>query len=283
MQQPPSIIKPHIQRLAGSGRLLESLIIERSLESAFTEYELRYQPPSQHIIVAPTSHGSSLEWHQEDSKRPAKAIFTPDDLILNPSGCFTRPRWDRDTRFTLVAVEPTGVARVCEELEIPEISVPQRFHFQNGKLTRTIERLIACFESEPCPLLEAQALERTLVRQLVGECRAQREGLHQLSRARISVVKELVQERLAQPITLEEMAIAAGYSPSRFLLLFRNATGFSPHQYVMRERLGKARLLLSATRLHLSQIALDCGFADQSHFIRLFKRHTGLTPSQFRQ
>lgn len=283
MKPLPSIIKPHIQRLAGSGRLLDGMVIERSLESAFTEYGTDYKPPQQHIIVAPTSHSAVLEWHREVSSRTVQAAFTPGDLILNPSGCFTRPRWDRDTRFTLVAIEPASIIKICEELEVPEVDVPQRFHFQDGALTRTIQRLISCFESQPRPLLEAQALERTLVRQLVKECRPSGKSLHQLSRTRISVIHQLVQERLAESITLEEMATAAGYSPSRFLLLFRNATGFSPHQYVMRLRLEKARLLLRSTRLPLSQIATDCGFADQSHLLRFFKRHTGLTPLQFRQ
>lgn len=280
---PSSIIKAHIQQLSGSGRALKHLIIERSLESAYTEYTSNYKPPSQHVIVAPTLTQTSLAWNREGLGIRTQKPFTAGDLILNPSGCFTRPQWDRDTRFTLVAIEPKSILHVCDELEIPTVEVPMRFHFKNGALDRTIQRLISCFEATPPPLLEAQTLELSLIHHLIGECQMQREGLHQLSRARLSMVNDFIEDRLSQTITLEEMAAVAGYSASRFLLLFRNTTGFSPHQYVMRWRLERAHSLLSRTHISLSEIAADCGFSDQSHFIRLFKRHTGQTPHKFRK
>jgi AraC family transcriptional regulator len=280
---PSSLIKTHIQQLAGSGRALRHLIIERSLETSYTEYTSNYHPPSQHVIVAPTSPHTSLAWNKEGLSVRTQNQFIPGDLILNPSGCFTRPQWDRDTRFTLVAIEPASIPHVCDELEIPSVQVPMRFHFRNGALDRTIQRLISCFEANPPVLLEAQALELSLIHHVIGECRMQRDGLHQLSRAKLGLVNDFIEHRLVQSITLDEMAAVAGYSASRFLLLFRNTTGFSPYQYVMRKRLEKAHTLLSHTRLSISEIATDCGFSDQSHFIRLFKRHTGLTPHKFRK
>lgn len=104
-----------------------------------------------------------------------------------------------------------------------------------------------------------------------------------LTQAKLRMVESYVQERLAETITLQEMARVACYSPSRFLQLFRNSTGFSPYQYVMTKRLEKARNLILTTNQKLAAIALDCGFADQSHLIRLFKKHMGITPSKMRQ
>lgn len=278
-----SIIKAHIQQLVGSGRSLKHLIIERSLESAYTEYSCTYTPPSQHIIVAPSSSMTSLAWNRESSVVRTQKNFSPGDLILNPSGCFTRPQWDRDTRFTLVAIDPNGIRSVCDELEIADVDVPMKFHFTNGALYRTVQRLISCFETDPPPLMEAQTLELTLMRNFIGECRTLRSGMHQLSKKRLALVNDFINERIAHAISLEELASIAGYSPSRFLLLFRNSTGYSPHQYIMRVRLEKARDLLTRTDLALKYVAQDCGFSDQSHLIRLFKRHTGMTPHQFRK
>lgn len=278
-----SQIKAHIQQFTGSGRMLKHLIIERSIEAAHMDYPVDYQPPSQHIIVAPTSDETVLAWNRQCIGARTSAVFRPGDLILNPSGCFTRPQWDRETRFTLVAIEPASVDMVCDELEIPPVEVPLRFHFQNSGLSRTIQRLIHCFESERPFLEKALDLELTLIRQLIGECCIEKDGLSQLSRPKLMIIKDLIRSNLDQSITVEEMASAAGYSISRFLHLFRNTTGFSPHQYLMQERMEKARELLSCTALPVSAIAADCGFADESHLIRLFKRNTGMTPTKFRR
>lgn len=280
---PSSIVKAHIQQLAGSGRTLQHLIVERNLEAAYTDYTATYKQPAQHVIVAPTSPLTSLAWNREGLGIRTHSQFKAGDLILNPSGCFTRPQWDQDTRFTLVAIDPASLVSICDELEIPDVEVPMRFHFKNGALDRTIQRLIACFDTSAPALLEAQALELTLIRHVIGECRRLDNGSHQLSKSKLERVEDFIQARLLQPITLEDMASVAGYSPSRFLLLFRNATGSSPHQYIMRKRLERAHDLLLHTRLSIGEIASDCGFADQSHFIRLFKRRTGLTPQQFRR
>lgn len=280
---PASIIKAHIRQLAGSGNMLKNVIAERSIEAPNMEYRADYTPPAQHIIVAPTSSQTLLEWNKEGSHRRMKKIFTPGDLILNPNGCFTRPQWDRETRFTLMAIQPTGLAEVCDELEIANVDVAMKFHFRNGALSRAVQSLISCFETDPPSLLRARELELTVMRKLIQECRTLPQDLHRLSKRKLETVKELIRSKLSETITVEELAACAEYSPSRFLVLFRNATGFSPHQYIMRERLEEARILLTRTRMPLSRIALDCGFSDQSHLVRLFKRHTGITPGNVRK
>ncbi len=277
-----SIIKSHIQKLAGSGNLLKHSIIERSVEAANTEYATNYTPPTRHVIVAPTIQKTKLFWSREGSGIRTSAIFTPGDLIINPGGCFTRPQWDRETRFTLVAIEPTSISSICDELEIPLVDVTKKFHFQHSGLSQAVQRLIRSFETDTPFLLESEALELTMIRQLIARSRVIDEKLHKLSLPKLAVVKELIRENLSQPISLNDMARAAGYSGSRFLLLFRNATGYSPHQYLMGERLKMAHEQIIGTKLPFNRIAADCGFSDESHMIRLIKRNTGLTPKQLR-
>ncbi|MDT4887607.1 HTH-type transcriptional activator RhaR [compost metagenome] len=57
----------------------------------------------------------------------------------------------------------------------------------------------------------------------------------------------------------------------------------SPHDWLLQMRVEKAKELMLRTSLNLSQIALDCGFADQSHFSRVFQKMTGLPPSRWRR
>jgi len=71
-------------------------------------------------------------------------------------------------------------------------------------------------------------------------------------------------------------------SPAHFARLFKQSTSLSPHQYVLARRMASAQHLLAETGLSLSEIGLQVGCADQSHFSALFRVHVGLTPKAYR-
>jgi AraC family transcriptional regulator len=87
----------------------------------------------------------------------------------------------------------------------------------------------------------------------------------------------------ARPVSLEGAAREAGLSPFHFLRLFTKVTGVTPHQYLVRTRLRRAARLLSREELPVTEVALDCGFADLSNFVRTFKRVAGMSPGKFRK
>ncbi|QEX14965.1 hypothetical protein FRZ44_02450 [Hypericibacter terrae] len=99
----------------------------------------------------------------------------------------------------------------------------------------------------------------------------------------INRLKALVESQLASAITLEEMAELCRLSVSHFARAFKISFGEPPHGYVVRRRIARAREMMLATEEPLSQVALDCGFADQSHFSRLFRRQEGSSPSAWRR
>ena len=74
----------------------------------------------------------------------------------------------------------------------------------------------------------------------------------------------------------------AGLSRYHFLRAFRRETGVTPHAYLTGRRIAAAKALLAGDQ-PLSEVALACGFYDQSHFSRSFKGCTGLTPGQYRR
>ena len=81
--------------------------------------------------------------------------------------------------------------------------------------------------------------------------------------------------------SLRELAAGVDLSPFHMLRVFRDATGFPPHTWLVLERVCRARHLLAAG-LTPAQVASGVGFADQAHLTRWFKRVTGVTPAAFR-
>src|SRR5215204_1994942 len=112
------------------------------------------------------------------------------------------------------------------------------------------------------------------------EPRAARGGLApwQLRRA-----KQILISRLDAPISLAELARACKLSPGPFARPFRQTTGQPPHRWLMEQRIEKAKQLLVDATLSLAQIAQMCGFADQSHFTRVFAQLVQSSPGQWRR
>jgi AraC family transcriptional regulator len=87
----------------------------------------------------------------------------------------------------------------------------------------------------------------------------------------------------AGSVRLEDAAREAGLSPFHFLRLFAKTIGVTPHQYVLRLRLREAARLLADGSRRITDVALDCGFADLSNFVRSFRCAAGVAPREFRK
>ena len=95
--------------------------------------------------------------------------------------------------------------------------------------------------------------------------------------------KELINGRLGEQISLRELAKECRLSISHFAAAFRQTIGESPHRWLMRRRIETAKEMLLSSELALSAIALDCGFADQSHLTRVFTVMVGAPPGVWRR
>ncbi|SQC95855.1 AraC family transcriptional regulator [Pseudomonas aeruginosa] len=97
----------------------------------------------------------------------------------------------------------------------------------------------------------------------------------------VARARELLAARLLDPPSLEELAAAVNLSPFHFARVFRRATGMPPHAWLRQRRLEQARALLKSGRAPL-EVALELGFADQSHLGRQFKQAYGVAPGEYR-
>jgi AraC family transcriptional regulator len=99
---------------------------------------------------------------------------------------------------------------------------------------------------------------------------------------RVRRVTEHVEQNLDKPLPLTELAAVVYMSRFHFARLFRRRTGDSPHRFVIRQRIARAREFLARSELTIAEISRRVGFRTSSHFTTMFRRVSGVTPSGYR-
>lgn len=95
--------------------------------------------------------------------------------------------------------------------------------------------------------------------------------------------KELLNAHIADGVSVEKLASECAFSRCHFSRAFKLSLGLSPHQYLLQMRVDKAKTQLLNPLLKITDVAIDCGFSDSSHFTKVFSRCTGFSPSYWRQ
>lgn len=95
-------------------------------------------------------------------------------------------------------------------------------------------------------------------------------------------VQAFIDKYITESIHVEQLAAEVHMSPFHFARMFKQATGQSPHLYVVMQRVERAKSLLRDSELALIDVAAQAGFRTQGHFCGVFRRYTGATPRTFR-
>src|SRR5207245_6697311 len=104
-----------------------------------------------------------------------------------------------------------------------------------------------------------------------------------LGSARLRKIKELVQAKMEDELGLDELAQSVGLSTAHFARMFRKSTGETPHQFVLRQRLERAKAMLRAPDARILDVAVACGFKTQQHFAQVFRDVCGFSPTGYRR
>jgi AraC family transcriptional regulator len=163
-----------------------------------------------------------------------------------------------------------------------------------GTADPLIEQLLLALEGlvqqwEPSARTYADHLTGMLAAQLARRHRANRAEPTPsripsgLSSRQLSAVRDLMEERLADPLPIADLAAAASLSVSQFARQFKASTGESPHQFLLRLRLEQACRLLRTGTTAIGEVAVDCGFSHQEHLTRVMRAKLDTTPGAVRR
>jgi len=146
-----------------------------------------------------------------------------------------------------------------------------------------------CVQGEPLGSLYTEALSLALVATVDAQAIACRVSplparhLRAMAPQPLARLRAYVEDRLAETISVEEVARYSGMSPQHFARVFKASFGVPLHRYVLQRRVARAQQMLARPGVPLAEVALACGFSSQAHLGFVFKAHTGMTPGQYRR
>jgi AraC family transcriptional regulator len=253
-------------------------------------------PSSAITLVLFRGGAMRMEQRRADGSGPWRAqTMHQGDMLLTPGGGEPyEVRWQglsADPMQTLhIQIPMDQIARTTAEVapcHPQRLEVGARAHLHDALLTQIGFALWRELE-EPSPASKLYAQTAThlltvhLLRHYANVGPAIKMPSQSLTQRQMQRVIAYIQAYLDCDLSLDALAQQTGYSPYYFARLFRQTTGESPHQFVVRQRSEHARRLLVETTLPLAHIAQASGFANQSHLTRIFKQRFGLTPRAFR-
>ncbi len=217
-------------------------------------------------------------------QRP-EAFVAPGELALIAPGQVHsgQPRPGHSNTYRMVYLGVEQLRRLAGELTEKDPDYPMFDCLilpdpQAWGLMRCLSRLVLEPGAEP---LEKDSLCTAAFSRLLDEHALLGRGIRAGNEDRaVARAKEFLDANLADKLSLEQVAGAAGLSRYHFLRVFKRAVGLSPHQYRTQRRVELARTLLKRG-LPIVQVAQECGFTDQAHFTHVFRKTTGVTPCQY--
>lgn len=160
------------------------------------------------------------------------------------------------------------------------LTLPARQFSGNDTMNRVLRQVLTVIQLAEDPLRLAN-LRNLLLRFLLDVLEASQRSRQRIS-SEILAVQERIVKNLDQPWAVEHLARLAHLSPSRFKARFKAEVGVPPADYVMRERIARAKALLQESDMSITEAAMRLGFNTSQYFATVFKRYTGQTPSEYR-
>ena len=225
---------------------------------------------------------------------PSESLVLPPDTTIHidfPDARLNQPTKCITVELPLKRIDDI-VSRMNEQLPRTKTSGEWEYdastsvHFSNTEsIDMLIRKLFHIFteEHDQKDLLVDMNASELIVHMLQTESRnlLLKNYRKHVTRSGLAAAVEFISKNLDRPISIKKLADIACMSKASFYRYFNNEFGMSPIEYINRERVNKACKLLKNEKLNVTDVSFKLGYSSLSHFIKLFKEHTGTTPKQY--
>lgn len=217
-------------------------------------------------------------------------LYGKGDISITPAKVPFFARWDRDDHYLQIRIASRfiqSVARETTDINPDRLELVPEFRTRDPHIESIGMLLLSELKHENLGgRLYVESLTNVLALHLLRQYAAPKSRLSiyegGLSERQVLQVLEYINEHLNQDIKLADLAALLGMSQFHFSHLFKQAIGTAPYQYLLQQRVERAKQLLKQTDQSIVDIALECGFNSHSHLSKQFRQFTGMTPKAYR-
>jgi AraC family transcriptional regulator len=232
------------------------------------------------------SGDSDFEWWSEGKHRAERT--EPGTLIVLTPGTKDRLLWQGTSERLIVSMKPEVLSRFAEELgcgDVPEFG--NQWALRDSGLKQVLQEMGREAQTGwPLGRLYADLLvlgfQNLLIRRHALNVVHLPEVKGGLTMRLLRHALEYITDNLENDLRLEDIAQELSLSPFHFAREFRASTGQTPYQYLLDQRMERAKTLLKLGRDSIEEIAHDCGFRSPVNFTRAFRQRVGVTPGMWR-
>lgn len=238
-----------------------------------------------HVVTLHLGPPTEVEFKSNGDYESTKLL--PGQICIRPAMSVSAARTQQPVEFASVSLTPEFMSLACCDLfKLDSIHLEMKSAISDPYAESVCRTLLQeTVKGSPTGNRYAESLATSLAVHLAsqhggGESQTPpRTG--GLTGPQLKRAIGFVHDHLSEDVTLKNMADTAGLSPFHFARQFKLSMGYSPYQFVLRQRIERAKQLLIQGEKSLAEIAVEIGFYDQSHFAQQFKRHCGITPKKF--
>ena len=244
---------------------------------------------SSYLVAVCLSGSYATEYAPGFGQRGFTIVYQPETLFLAGPGDLPARHSKGEIEFLALDLAPEVVLWAAEELvvngsfEIQRLWAAKDDQLRYIVLTLYEELLANC----PAGRLFGEYMGLSFATALLTSHASARTRLAGyrggLSPCKLRQVTAFIADNLSSTLSLAEMANLLQMGPCHFARAFKESTGLSPHQYVLRRRIERALQMIKETSTSLVDIAYDVGFCSQGHFTTVFSKIVGVSPSNYRE
>lgn len=224
-----------------------------------------------------------------DGRKQQEQFGGGNNIVIVPATVLHQANWNQESPFSLIFVEPDHLIQVARESVTTNRVQLTAHNAMHDPFVNQIGQLLTT-ELETNQLHSrlfvdslTTALSIHLLRHYSNWQQPLREDSHGLPHRKLQQAIAYINENLTADLTIREIANELEMSQYYFSRLFKQSTGVSPYQYLMQQRIERARYLLRTTPLSVAAIAAQIGFSNQNQLTVQFRKFTGTTPSGYRK
>ena len=248
--------------------------------------------PQDRVSVAFAPHDRTI-WSVDGGSSQASPVIAG-SVLIHSNRDFVWHYREKQSEWLSIEIEPEVLTRIAKE---SGLSGDLELEYQVLFCDPTILNIAQLFKAEVVKSGVAEEIYVESLRNLlaihlirnyssIGRNNLDKQlakTTRSLNVLQVKQLQDFIEDNLDQKITIVQLAAIVHLSQFHFARAFKEAVGITPHRYLVKRRIERAKILLTVTRLSIQEIAIRVGYINISHFTRQFRKYVGATPAVYRK